>query len=279
MKIDIYHAIDPVRFKQMSTAEIRQSFLIGHLFKTGEMVLSYSHVDRAVVGSAVPAGKKLKLEASKEEFAADFFAQRREIGVMNIGGGGTVTVDGNAYSMDNRDVLYISRGSREIWFKSDEKKQPARFYIVSYPAHAAYPTTLVKKEDAASVDLGSQEQANKRTIYKYIHPGGVKSCQLVMGFTQLEAGSVWNTMSPHTHIRRSEIYMYFDVAPGDAVFHFMGEPSETRNVVIRDGQAVISPVWSIHAGAGTRNYAFVWSMGGENQDFDDMDFVDVDHLL
>lgn len=278
MDIDIRHAIDPVRYERMTTAELRESFLIDNLFAEDEIPLTYSHVDRAVVASAVPVKGVLKLESNKKEFAAEYFTERREVGVINIGGSGTVTVDDETYSLDSRDALYIGKGSKEIIFKSNKPEDPARFYIVSYPAHTEYPTRLAKFSDAAPLNLGSMEESNKRTIYKYIHPEGIKSCQLVMGFTQLEPGSVWNTMPPHTHIRRSEVYMYFDLDENDAVFHLMGKPDQLKNIVIRDGQAVISPVWSVHSGAGTRAYSFVWAMGGENQAFDDMDFVQIADL-
>ena len=279
MSMEIRHAIDPIRYQRMNTQELRESFLIEDLYKDDEVKLVYSHVDRAIVGSAVPRAKPLKLKADKKEMAADYFAQRREIGIFNIGASGVVKVDGKEFKLGNRDCLYIGKGSREISFASDNEKNAAKFYIVSYPAHKDYPTQLARLEDAGKVELGSDEEANKRTIYKYIYPDGIKSCQLVMGFTVLESGNVWNTMAPHTHIRRSEVYMYFDVADENVVFHIMGEPSQTRLLVVRNGQAVISPVWSIHAGAGTRAYSFVWSMGGENQEFDDMDFVSLKNIF
>ncbi len=199
--------------------------------------------------------------------------------MINIGCEGTVTVDGSEFTMARLDALYIGRGSRDIAFASADAANPARFYLVSYPAHAAHPTTHARIADAEPVRLGSSKECNERTIYKYIHPAGIKSCQLVMGCTQLEGGSVWNTMAPHTHERRSEVYMYFDLAETAAVFHFMGQPQETRHIVVRDGQVVISPSWSIHAGAGTTNYSFVWAMGGENQDFTDTDGIQVGTIL
>jgi 4-deoxy-L-threo-5-hexosulose-uronate ketol-isomerase len=187
-------------------------------------------------------------------------------------------VDGEKYKMNNRDGLYIGRGHKKIEFSSEDSKNPAKFYILSYPAHTEYPTALIKMSEANPVHLGSQEEANKRTIYQYIHENGVKSCQLVMGFTQLETGSIWNTMSAHTHQRRTEIYMYFDMGKNDLVFHFMGKPEATRHLVVRNGQATLSPSWSLHSGAGTRSYAFIWGMGGENQEFTDMDGIEMDHL-
>ena len=265
---------DQVRFEMMSTTEIRESFLIEDLFTPGEIMMTYSDIDRVVVGSAVPAGTPLSLEAGKE-LAADFFAQRREIGVINIGGDGAVSVDGTEYRMTKLDALYIGRGSKDVTFTSADASGPAKFYIVSYPAHAAYPTTHAPISKAEPLNLGSAQESNKRTIYKYIHPAGIQCSQLVMGCTKLEEGSVWNTMPVHTHDRRTEVYMYFDMNADTIVFHFIGEPEETRHIVVKNGQAVLSPSWSIHAGCGTGSYAFVWAMGGENQEFGDMDGVPV----
>jgi 4-deoxy-L-threo-5-hexosulose-uronate ketol-isomerase len=228
-----------------------------------------------IVGSAVPTSQPLRLEAGTE-LRAEYFAERREIGVFNIGDQGSITVDGQEYGMAHRDMLYIGRGSKEITFSSVDANHPVRFYFVSLPAHKEYPTTHVTLDQANRVDLGSREAANERTIFQYIHENGVPSCQLVMGFTELVSGSVWNTMPAHTHERRSEVYMYFNLADDNVVFHLMGDPQETRHIVVRDGQAAISPSWSIHAGAGTSNYCFVWVMGGENQTFNDMDIVSMD---
>ncbi len=214
-----------------------------------------------------------------KELASDYFAQRREIGVVNIGGPGKVNVDGETYDVGNRDSLYIGRGSENIEFSSDARNNPALYYLLSYPAHTAYPTKLVQQSDAQRLELGSIEECNERVIHQSIRPGIVDSCQLVMGFTQLAPGSIWNTMPPHTHRRRTEIYMYFDLDENSNVFHFMGEPDETRcSLVVRNGQAVVSPSWSMHCAAGTRNYTFVWGMGGENQEFDDMDHIDMKTL-
>ncbi len=276
--MDVRYLADEVRYQTMTTEELRSSFLVDDLFKKNKMVLLYTNLDRAIIGSAVPVDKALSLKASKKEMAADYFAERREIGIINIGGKGTVTVDGKAYVMENRDGLYIGRGSKSVKFASSDKKKPAKFYIQSYPAHTEYPTTLIKHSEANAVHLGSQEEANKRTIYQYIHINGVQSCQLVLGFTQLEPGSIWNTMSAHTHQRRTEIYMYFDLGKDDLVFHFMGKPDATRHLVMRNGQAALSPSWSLHAGAGTKNYAFIWGMGGENQEFTDMDGISMEKL-
>jgi 4-deoxy-L-threo-5-hexosulose-uronate ketol-isomerase len=254
----------------MNTAEIRDEFLIADLFGPNEIKLVYLHIDRMIVGSAVPTGTPLRLEAG-HELAADYFAQRREIGVFNIGGDGRITVDGQTYPMSYQEMLYIGRGNQAITFASLDANRPARFYLVSLPAHQAYPTTKATKAQANRLDLGRQEAANERTIFQYIHQGGLPSCQLVMGFTELATGSIWNTMPAHTHERRSEVYLYFNLAGDNVVFHLMGQPQETRHIVVRDGQAAISPSWSIHAGAGTSNYCFVWAMGGENQAFNDMD--------
>lgn len=276
--MDVRYVADQVRYQTMTTDELRNSFLVDNLFKEGEIVLLYTDVDRAIVGSVVPTSKKLKLEASKKEMSAEYFTERREIGIINIGAEGGITVDGKTYELENRDALYIGRGSKQIEFESADSKKPAQYYLLSYPAHTEYPTSIVKKANANPVHLGSQEEANKRTIYQYIHEGGVKSCQLVMGFTQLEPGSIWNTMSAHTHQRRTEIYLYFDIDKDDLIFHFMGKPEATRHIVIRNRQVVLSPSWSLHSGAGTRNYAFIWGMGGENQEFSDMDGIDMDDL-
>ncbi|MCL5270025.1 MAG: 5-dehydro-4-deoxy-D-glucuronate isomerase [bacterium] len=268
---------DPVRFARMTAREYRENLLIENLFESGALRTVYVDTDRAIVGGAMPTAAPLALTASKE-LAAEYFAQRREAGVINIGAAGAIAVDGKSYPMANRDCLYIGRGSRAIAFTSADPARPAVFYILSYPAAAAYPTTHATHAQAAPVRLGSPAQANVRTIRKYIHPAGIKSCQLVMGFTDLAEGSVWNTMPPHTHERRSEIYCYFDLPPGAAVFHLTGRPDETRHLVVRDRQVVISPSWSIHSGVGSAAYAFIWGMGGENQDFDDMDVVKIEEL-
>lgn len=264
-------------YKKMETAELRQEFLVDKIFEQDTINLLYSDVDRAIIGSAVPTNSGLKLEASKKEMAAEYFAERREIGIINVGSEGSIVADGKEYKMEYKDALYIGRGTKEIEFKSNDKSNPAAYYIISYPSHAEYPTAHAKSSDAEPVKLGSLKDSNQRTIYKYIHQNGIKSSQLVMGLTELEEGSVWNTMPCHTHQRRSEVYMYFNLNDS-VVFHFMGEPSETRNIVIRDRQAVISPSWSIHCGAGTKNYSFIWAMGGENQAFDDMDGIPMTDL-
>jgi len=261
----------------MTTSELRESYMVDGMFVPGEVTLCYTDIDRAIVGSAVPLEDSLTLPVHKE-LASDYFAQRREIGVINIGGAGKITVDGENYDVDNRDSLYIGRGSKAVEFSSDSGDNPAQYYILSYPAHAEYPTKLVKQSEAKRMDLGSLEECNERVIHQSIRPGIVDTSQIVMGFTQLAPGSVWNTMPPHTHRRRTEVYLYFDLDESSNVFHFMGEPDETRSLVVRNGQAVVSPSWSLHCAAGTRNYTFIWGMGGENQEFDDMDHIDMKTL-
>jgi 4-deoxy-L-threo-5-hexosulose-uronate ketol-isomerase len=258
----------------MTTAELRAHFLVGDLFAPGRAEFVYTDADRAVVGGIVPADTPLALEGGRE-MACAFFCERREAGVINLGAAGTISVDGRMFALAPRECLYIGRGSRAVAFASDDAEVPAAFLLVSYPAHADHPTTHAPAAMANRVELGSAKDANRRTIFQYIHPGGIRSCQLVMGFTELEEGSVWNTFPPHTHDRRTEVYCYFDLPQNGLVMHLMGEPDETRHLVVREKQAVLSPPWSIHAGAGTGAYRFVWAMGGENQVFDDMDKVDL----
>lgn len=274
--MEIRYSADQVRFKTMTTDEVRENFLVD-LFENGKLNMIYSEVDRAIVGAAVPTAEKLVL-ASAKELASDYFCERRELGVLNTGAKGIVTVDGAKYDMENRDGLYIGLGSKTIEFESANADDPAYFYLLSYPAHKGYPIAHAKKAEAEVTELGTNETCNKRKIYKYIHPDGIQSAQLVMGFTEMEVGNVWNTMPPHTHERRMEVYMYFDIPEENVVFHFMGKPQETRHMVMRNRQAVISPSWSIHAGAGTSNYTFIWGMGGENQAFGDMDHILIDDL-
>jgi 4-deoxy-L-threo-5-hexosulose-uronate ketol-isomerase len=276
--MDVRYSPTSEHFKRMNTAEIRETFLIQALFVSGEIKLVYSHVDRMIIGGIMPGSSALKLETGAE-LAAEYFAERREIGVFNLGGAGTVSVDGTDYPTANREMVYIGRGSQSISFASVDASQPARFFLVSLPAHLTYPTTHIPQSAANPVALGSPTESNKRVIYQYVHEGGVQSCQLVMGFTALATGNVWNTMPPHTHDRRSEVYLYFDLAGDNVVFHFMGEGQETRHIVMRDGEAAISPSWSIHAGAGTQSYCFIWAMGGENQAFSDMDGIPLPNLL
>ncbi len=268
---------DPVRARQMNSAELRESFLVDGLFTPGETRLVYTSLDRMIVGSVVPLGEHLELTAA-EELASEYFTQRREVGVFNLGSPGTVIADDRVYRLPARDGLYIGRGTKRIAFESDQGDDPARFYIVSLPAHAHYPTTQITPGTVEPLELGSTENASQRTIHKYIAPGGARSCQLVMGVTTLAPGNVWNTMPAHTHPRRVEAYLYFDLPPEAVVFHYLGRPDETRHLAVRDAQAVLSPSWSIHSGCGTSSYSFVWAMGGENQAFDDMDAVAMDQL-
>lgn len=268
--MDLIPAADVRTYGTMSTAALRAAFLVTDLFQPGCLTLRYWETDRTVLGGAMPTGATLELSAAAELRSA-FFCERRELGVINTGGTGSVTVDGQRYELASLDTLYVGRGTRAISFASADAAKPARFYLLSYPAHTAYPTTLAPYNATNAVVLGAAATANDRRLNKVIHADGIKSCQLVMGFTILQPGSIWNTMPPHTHTRRSEVYMYFNVPPAAAVMHFMGKPDETRHLVVRDHQAVLSPPWSIHSGAGTDSYGFIWGMGGENQDFADMD--------
>ena len=268
---------DPVRYARMTTEELRLTFLLDGMFKPGKIELAYVDLDRTVVGSAVPTSSALTLE-TQPELRAEYFLERREIGVFNVGGAGTVTVDGTAYELDKLDTLYVGRGSKSVTFASKSADKPAAYYLLSYPAHAQFPTKLVKFAEITPVELGSLETCNKRKIYKAIHLQGARSSQLVMGFTILETGSNWNTMPAHTHMRRSEVYFYFDVEPDQRVMHLMGPPDATSHIVMADRQVVVSPGWSIHAGVGTKAYGFCWGMGGENQDYADMDPVAIKDL-
>ena len=276
--MEVRFSPDADGFKRMSTDELRKTFLIDSLFDKNKIPMVYSDIDRSITGSVVPSGKTLKLTASKKEMAAKYFAERREIGIINIGNKGAIKVDKKKYLMEHKDALYIGRGSKNIEFVSDNGKKPAMFYFVSYPAHKEYPVQHIKSSGSTPVKLGSLKESNQRTIYKYIHPGTMPTCQLVMGLTELEEGSVWNTMPPHTHQRRSEVYMYFNLGKEGMVMHLLGEPNETRHIIIRDKQAVLSTSWSLHSGAGTKNYSFIWAMGGENQEFDDMDWIKMNDL-
>jgi len=274
--MNIRYTAGLAEYKAMDTEALRNAFL-ADLFETGKLNLLYCELDRVILGAAVPTVEALALEAGRE-MACDFFCQRREAGVLNIGGSGSVLVDGVEHPLENRDALYIGRGCKTIVFRSNEPANPARFYLVSYPAHAEYPTKVARRADAHAIHLGTALQANKRTIYQYIHEKGIPSCQLVMGYTELEPGSVWNTMPCHTHERRTEVYMYFDLNSDQRVLHFMGPGHETRHLVVSNEQAVLSPMWSIHSGCGMGAYSFCWAMGGENQRFDDMDPVALENL-
>jgi len=268
---------DPVRYARMTTEELRATFLLEGMFAPGKIEFAYVDLDRTVIGSAVPVGSALTLE-TEPELRAEYFLERRELGVFNVGGAGTVLVDGVSFELDKLDCLYVGRGSRSVTFASKSGDMPASFYLLSYPAHKEYPTKMVKFSQLEGLKLGTVETCNKRTIYKAIYKEGIKSCQLVMGFTLLDPGSNWNTMPPHTHNRRSEVYFYFDVDTAHRVLHLMGPPDATSHLVIADKEVVVSPGWSIHAGVGTKNYGFCWGMGGENQAYDDMDGVAIAQL-
>ncbi len=275
--MNIRHAVGKEETKNMKSKDLRDHFLIEDLMKDDTIELVYSHYDRLIIGGAVTAGKELKLETSTE-LKADFFLERRELGIILISGQGSVTVDGEKYAMKEKECLYVGRGNKSVVFNGTDKDKKAHFYFTSTPAHTVYPVKKMSISDADSQSLGSGDKANERTIYKYIHPDGIKSCQLMMGFTVLNSGSIWNTMPPHLHERRMEAYFYFDLPEEDRIWHFMGESDETRHMLVANHQAIISPPWSIHSGAGTSNYAFVWAMAGENQSFSDMDAVPLDKL-
>jgi 4-deoxy-L-threo-5-hexosulose-uronate ketol-isomerase len=276
--VKILQLADQTRYQAMTTQELRDTFLLCDLFRPSELNLTYVDLDRTVIGSAVPLDRPLLLP-SDEALKAAYFLERRELGILNIGAPGSVTVGDEKFELANLDALYVGRGNQHSPFDSVDREQPAEFYLLSYPAHAVYPTQLVRSADLPIVSLGSPETANRRDIKKLIHLAGSRSCQLVMGFTQLASGSVWNTMPPHTHMRRSEVYLYFNLPTNDRVVHFMGPAHETRSLVIANKQVVVSPGWSIHAGVGTTNYTFCWGMGGENQDYDDMDRLAIADLL
>jgi 4-deoxy-L-threo-5-hexosulose-uronate ketol-isomerase len=274
----ILQLADAVRYRTMTTEELRETFLIDDLFQPGQIGLVYVDLDRTVIGSAVPTGEPLRL-LTDNALKASYFTERRELGILNVGGVGSVTVNGTAFELKKLDALYVGRGNEEVVFESAEATQPAEFYLLSYPAHAVYPTQLIRSAEQAKVTLGAAETANLREITRLIHLEGTRSCQLVMGFTQLASGSVWNTMPPHTHMRRSEVYCYFDLEADQRVVHLMGPGKATRNLVVANKQVVISPGWSIHAGVGTKNYTFCWGMGGENQLYSDMDALAIADLL
>jgi 4-deoxy-L-threo-5-hexosulose-uronate ketol-isomerase len=260
----------PQDVQRLNTQELRDTFHITSLFAPGELRGVFTDLDRLVVGGVMPV-KPVELPNHKETGRA-FFLERRELGAINVGGAGAVRADGKSFSLDRRDCIYLPMGTRSVTFESKDAKNPAKFYFLSCPAHAAHPVATMKPKDASPVPLGSVAAANKRTIYKYIHQGGIQSCQLVMGFTALEEGSVWNSIPPHTHWRRSEIYFYFDLGE-NVLTHFLGEPQQTRHLFVHNEEVALSPNWSIHCGCGTSNYTFIWGMAGENQVFDDMDVV------
>jgi 4-deoxy-L-threo-5-hexosulose-uronate ketol-isomerase len=275
--MEIRNAVHPEHAVQFDTAQLREQFLIQNLFTPDEVKLVYSYFDRLIVGGVCPV-KPLTLEVDAKIIGTPHLLDRREMGVINVGAAGAVTIDGKKYDMSPKDGLYIGLGAENLEFSSADKSRPARFYLNCAPAHANYPTSRVTFAEAEPTELGETALSNKRTIRKYIHPDGVKSCQLVMGMTTLATGSVWNTMPVHTHQRRMEAYFYFGMADDQVVFHLMGEPSETRHIVVRNEEAVLSPSWSIHSGAGTAGYTFIWGMVGENQTFTDMDAVPMAEL-
>ncbi|OLQ72910.1 5-dehydro-4-deoxy-D-glucuronate isomerase [Photobacterium proteolyticum] len=275
--MEIRQPIHSAHAKQLDTEGLREQFLIENMFQAGQINLTYSHIDRIIVGGAVPTTEALYLEGGKE-IGVDYFLERREMGAINIGEPGLVIVDGETYEIGTREAIYVGKGAKDVKFESVSADKPARFYVNSAPAHMTYPTRKITREDASPETLGSQENCNVRTINKYLHPAVLPTCQLLMGLTELAPGSLWNTMPCHTHERRMEVYLYFDMKDDNIVFHYMGEPQETRHIVMRNEQAVISPSWSIHSGVGTAAYTFIWSMVGENQTFHDMDHVAMSDL-
>ena len=280
--MDIRYSCNQRDFRRYNTQETRNEFLITGLYKADEVVSVYSHVDRMVTLGCMPVHEVVSIDKGLDvwaNFGTEYFLERREIGIFNIGdGAGTITADGKTYHLGYKDCLYITQGTREVTFASDDPSAPAKFYMVSAPAHCAYETKLITIADAAKRPMGSLETCNKRTINQFIHPSVLKTCQLTMGMTTLEPGSNWNTMPSHTHERRMEIYTYFEIPENQVVFHMMGQPQQTRHVVMQNYDAIISPSWSIHSGVGTSNYTFIWGMGGENQAFDDMDNIPTTEL-
>ena len=271
------YANNPKDSKRYDTEELRENYLVEDIFKDDQIELVYSHVDRIIFGGIKPVYKELKLEAGKE-MGVDYFLERRELGIINIGGKAIVTIDGTEYELKEKDGLYVGKGNKEVSFKSINPEEPAKLYVNSVPAHKEYETVKIDIEKANPVRLGDNKTLNKRTIYQYVHPNVCESCQLLMGLTMLEPGNAWNTMPCHTHERRMEVYFYFDMGEDTRVFHLMGEPTETRHLVVKNEECVISPSWSIHSGVGTSNYTFIWGMCGENKTFDDMDNIPMDVL-
>lgn len=272
MELDVRYAAHPDDVKHYDTEKLREHFLIEELFRPGQATLTYSHVDRIIVGGIMPASEAVTLEAGAE-MGVDYFFERREGGIINVGGKGVITLDGERFELGNRDGLYIGMAVKDVSFESVSPDEPAKFYFNSAPAHHSYPHVKIEISQANPVKLGADETCNKRTIYQFVHPAVCESCQLVMGLTILEPGSIWNTMPCHTHERRMEVYFYFDMDAQASVIHLMGKPEETRHIMVANEQAVISPSWSVHSGAGTSNYTFIWGMVGENQTFDDMDHI------
>ncbi len=272
MKLDVRYSNHPDDSKHYDTETLRKNYLIEKVFVADEIALTYSHQDRMIAGGAMPVNTELTLGSTKE-LGTEYFLERREMGLINVGGKGTVVLDGKEYVLDYKDGLYIGMGTKEVVFKSDSAEKPAKFYLNSSPAHKTYPTTYITKEKACHRPLGSEENMNKRVVNQYIHPNVCESCSLQMGMTELDRTSSWNTMPSHTHERRMEVYFYFELEGDNIVFHFMGQPQETRHIIMHNEQAVISPSWSIHSGTATSNYTFIWGMCGENQTYDDMDNI------
>ncbi|WP_258105616.1 5-dehydro-4-deoxy-D-glucuronate isomerase [Marinoscillum sp. MHG1-6] len=272
---EIRFGTHPNDVKKYTTEELRAQFLMESVMVPGDITCVYSMHDRMITIGVVPTASAIALPAYEEHTKAEYFLERRELGIINVGGEGTVKVDGESFDIANKECLYIGKGNKEVLFTSKDAAKPAEFFINSCPAHKEYPTVKATEGDANRVDLGAKETCNERTILQYIHEGGIQSCQLVMGYTILHPGSIWNTFPAHTHYRRMEVYFYFDMPEDRLVMHFMGDPNETRHIVMRDKQAVISPEWSIHSGAGTGAYSFIWAMAGENKAFTDMDGIDL----
>ena len=272
MNLDIRYSNHPEDSKHYTTEELRKHYLIEKVFAADEISLTYSHQDRMIAGGAMPVNSELTLGSTKE-LGTEFFLERREMGIINVGGKGTVVLDGKEYELNFKDGIYIGMGTKEIVFKSDDKSKPAKFYINYCPAHKTYPTVYITKDMAVHRPLGTEENMNKRVVNQYVNPAVCESCQLAMGMTELAVGSSWNTMPSHTHERRMEVYFYFELEGDNVVFHMMGQPQETRHIIMHNEQAVISPSWSIHSGTATSNYTFIWGMCGENQTYDDMDNI------
>ena len=270
--MEIRFQASPKEVKGMSTAELRSNFLVPELMKKEILTLVYSHYDRVIVGGVQPVQQKVVLP-NEPELRAEYFLERRELGIINVGGTGTVEADGVSFELNKMDALYLGKGTKSVSFSTKDAKLPAQFFLMSATAHATYPTRKMTKEEASPLQLGEKATANERSLYKYIHAAGIQSCQLVMGLTVLKEGSVWNSVPPHTHTRRMEVYFYFDIPETQRVFHLMGEPQETRHIVMANHEAVISPPWSVHCGPGTTHYGFIWAMAGENYTFTDMDPV------
>lgn len=279
--MDIRYGANQKDAKFYTTDELREEFLIEELFIPNKKSMTYSHIDRIIVGGVMPVSKTIELADdidTMKQLGTDYFLERRELGVINIGNTGKVVVDGEEFLLENKDAIYVGKETKTVEFSSVDQENPAKFYINSAPAHMVYPTKHVERKNAKKVPLGDQKLGNKRTIYQLLHPEVLDSCQLMMGVTVMEPGNVWNTMPSHTHERRMEVYLYFDMPEDAAIFHYMGEPSETRHLIMHNEQAAISPSWSIHTGCGTQAYTFIWGMVGENKTFDDMDHIAIKDL-